>query len=384
MKPITKFTPLWMGMVLLITLCFTSCRNDKEDERIPINLKGAAAQVNEGSEVVIRLTLAKSAKKDEYVTLSVSSSTAGFGTDYGIDDLLFLEEEFSVLIPKDSTGASVALHALPDFEQESDEKITFTINRTSDGLLAGDQKTLTVTIVDVENYPDENRAISFDGVDDYIDLGNIYDNVTLPVTISVWVWVDPNVPKGSLPIIDSQDGLPYYNGFSLITSNISHVGVQYGDGQGENSEHYRRAKSALFNPVAGRWVNMTGVMRSATDMSCYLNGIDMGGTYAGSSDLPLKSNSPQENAKVGILFNNGRTLHFQGKLDELRIWNRALAEAEIQKFMITKLDHSAPGLIGYWDFNESTGDAVIDKSASKFNGTLKNSPSRVASEVPVK
>ncbi|HEY5746741.1 MAG TPA: LamG domain-containing protein [Chryseolinea sp.] len=384
MKLAAKFKPLWMGTLLFITLSFTACKDDENDDKIPVNLKDATVQVNEEEEIGIRLTLDKSATKDEYVTLSVTSPAAVFGTDYGVDDLLFLDKEFSVLIPKDSAGATVTLHALADFEKESEEKITFTINRISDGLSVGDRKTLIATIVDVENYPDENRAISFDGVDDYIDLGNIYDNVTLPVTISVWVWVDPNVPDGSLPIIDSQDGLPYYNGFSLITSNISHVGVQYGDGQGENSEYYRRAKSALFNPVTGRWVNLTGVMRSATDMSCYLNGVDMGGTYAGSSNSPLKSNSPQENAKVGILSNNGRTIHFQGKLDELRIWNRALTEAEVQKFMITKLDSSAPGLIGYWDFNEATGDAVIDKSASKFNGTLKNSPSRVASEVPVK
>src|SRR6187549_2078505 len=93
---------------------------------------------------------------------------------------------------------------------------------------------------DGETKPEENRAISFDGVDDYIDLGNIYDDLGFPITISAWVWLDPTAtsPSGSIPIFDSQEGLAVYNGFSFVTSltsTNSNVGVTYGDGLGENN-----------------------------------------------------------------------------------------------------------------------------------------------------
>jgi len=46
-------------------------------------------------------------------------------------------------------------------------------------------------------------------------------------------------------------------------------------------------------------------------------------------------------------------------LDELRIWNRALTEVEIQERMYRELDMNNPadttGLVGYWDFNEGIG-----------------------------
>ncbi|MBL0742038.1 LamG domain-containing protein [Chryseolinea lacunae] len=382
MKYVTK-SLLLQSTLLVFSLNIFSCKDDEVAEKIPVAFKKSSVEANENAKASVRLELSKPAAKDEYVTLKVTSSTATFGVDYGIDNLLFLERNFTVLVPKDSSGASFTIHALADFEAEVAEKVNFVIEGTSDGLTTGDAKTLLATIGDVERYPDANRAISFDGVDDYIDLGNILDDLQLPVSISVWVWIDPNVADGSLPIFDSQDGLPLYNGFSLITSNISHIGVQYGDGQGENSSVYRRARSAEFIPVTGRWVNMTGVMRAASDMNVYLNGVEMGGYYAGESNSSMNSNSPNENAKVGILSNNGRTIHFQGKLDELRIWNRALTEAEIQKSIITKATSVDPGLVGYWDFNEAKGDNVIDKSSNKFNGVLKGGATRVPSEAPV-
>ncbi len=35
------------------------------------------------------------------------------------------------------------------------------------------------------------HAISFDGIDDYIDLGNIYDDLSLPFSVSAWIYIDP-------------------------------------------------------------------------------------------------------------------------------------------------------------------------------------------------
>lgn len=234
--------------------------------------------------------------------------------------------------------------------------------------------------------PETNKAIAFDGIDDYIDLGNIYDNLDFPITISMWVWLDPTATSssGSIPLFDSQEGLPIYHGFSFVTSNTSNIGITFGDGRGENHINYRRSKSSIFSPTNGRWVNYTGIIRGADDMDLYLNGVDVGGDYAGESHLPMKSNSPNETAKVGLIRQNGLTFRFKGKIDELRIWNRSLTRDEIQTVIFTKLDKNESGLIGYWDFDEPTGTTVLDKSENKFNGTLMGGAKRVASEVPVR
>ncbi|MFZ2905735.1 MAG: LamG domain-containing protein [Cyclobacteriaceae bacterium] len=234
-----------------------------------------------------------------------------------------------------------------------------------------------------ENYPIENRAIQFDGVNDYIELGNIYDNLSLPVTMSAWIWLDPTSDAGSIPILDTQDGLPIYNGVGFLTSNTASLAAQFGDGLGENNSAFRRAKSATFAPISGRWVNFAIVIRDASDMSLYYNGIDVGGNYSGTSNNPMNSNSPTETAKIGLLNQNGSVFRFKGKMDELKIWNKSLNQDEIQKVIFTKQTSTYPGLIGYWDFDEPTGNQVLDKSSNQFHGVLMGTPTRVVSSAPI-
>ncbi len=379
---ITKYG-LAIGSIALLTTAI-SCK-DSEVVQINTNFEAISSSVDEGDHVGVTVVLSKPATKDEFVTISVTNPTAVFGTDFGIDDLLFLTNDFTIVIPKDSLSASISFSALSDFEIESTEDVLFELDKVSDGLTIGDHSETTISIVDIENYPEDNRAILFDGVDDYIDLGNIYDNLGFPITISAWVWLDPTAtsPSGSIALFDSQEGLPLYNGFSFVTSNTSNIGITYGDGQGENNIAFRRSKSSIFSPTNGRWVNYTGIIRGSNDMDLYFNGVDVGGSYAGESNLPMNSNSPNETAKVGLIRQNGLTLRFKGKIDELKIWNRSLSREEVQKVIFTKLDDTATGLIGYWDFDEPVGTTVLDKSANKFNGTLMGNPTRVSSEVPV-
>ena len=225
------------------------------------------------------------------------------------------------------------------------------------------------------------RAILFDGNNHYVDLGNVYDDLALPVTISVWVKISPGATY-AFPIFNSQDNLPLYNGVTFIVSS-SAFSIQYGDGMGENDPYYRRGKSASIPDMSGQWINLTGVMRSENDMDLYLNGINMGGAYSGSSPFPMSSNSPGDNAKVGYWYSNGITTYFKGSMDELRIFNRSLSELEIRQQMCKRLTGNETGLIGYWTFDELSGNILKDKSPNHFDGVLMGNPTRVYSGAPV-
>ena len=225
------------------------------------------------------------------------------------------------------------------------------------------------------------RALLFDGVDDYVDFGDIYDDLALPITMSVWVYTDPSV-VGAVPIFDNQDGSLDYNGFAVVTSHV-HVGMTYGDGQGGNNPAYRRSKAALMDDPTGKWINITTVFRGKTDMDIYVNGVNMGGDYEGYSNNPMNSFSPSENAKMGYWYSNGNYFRYTGIMDEFRIWNRALSETEIRQTMCKKLKGNEPGLIGYWNFDETSGNTVFDKSPNGFDGTLKGNLKRVYSSAPI-
>ncbi len=223
------------------------------------------------------------------------------------------------------------------------------------------------------------RAVSFDGVDDYVALGNIYDNLELPLTISAWIFLDPG---GLGTIFTSQDNSHIYNGFHFYVIHTAII-IEYGDGLGTFSADFRRGKAGPVDNIFGKWVHVAAIMRGALDMDLFLNGVNIGGNYIGTSQFPMNSSSPLENAMIGFRSGTGLTYHFQGMMDELRIWNRPLSEDEIRDQMCRKLTGDEPGLIGYWDFNEPSGVVVTDRSPNHFDGVLRGSPQRVFSGAPI-
>jgi len=64
------------------------------------------------------------------------------------------------------------------------------------------------------------------------------------------------------------------------------------------------------------------------------------------------------------------TRFFEGQIDELRIWNKARSGTEIHQDLSKRLTGSEPGLVGYWSFDEGSGQFVFDESPTGNNGTL--------------
>lgn len=73
---------------------------------------------------------------------------------------------------------------------------------------------------------------------------------------------------------------------------------------------------------------------------------------------------------------------FQGNIDEVRLWNVARTQAEIQAAMNTALTGSESGLLAYYNFDE-TGTSLTDITGSGYDGTLHGDPVWVISEVPM-
>src|SRR5688572_27414678 len=113
------------------------------------------------------------------------------------------------------------------------------------------------------------RALRFDGADDYIDLGNIYDDLTLPFTVSAWVYSEETTEFIS-PVLVSQDNAHLYNGFWFCLS-ATNLFIEYGDGRGEQSDAFRKGKSAAVNNIKNRWMYVSAVFKEAENIELYVN-----------------------------------------------------------------------------------------------------------------
>src|SRR5258708_4958674 len=60
--------------------------------------------------------------------------------------------------------------------------------------------------------------------------------------------------------------------------------------------------------------------------------------------------------------------HFQGEIDEFRVWSVARAQSDIQANMSRGLCLPQANLWLYWKFNEPSGSGVLDSSGNGRNG----------------
>lgn len=62
--------------------------------------------------------------------------------------------------------------------------------------------------------------------------------------------------------------------------------------------------------------------------------------------------------------------YLDADVDEIRVWGRALPDAEIQRMHRVRRTGVEPGLLGYWRLDEGRGDAVVDLTGNLPDGQL--------------
>lgn len=100
---------------------------------------------------------------------------------------------------------------------------------------------------------------------------------------------------------------------------------------------------------------------------------------SGTNESPLK---------FGTSGTCGDSQRFIGLLDEVRIWSVARTQSEIQTARYSCISPQSSGLVGYWRFDESGGQTLLDASMAGNDGTLGPTageetadPTRVASDI---
>src|SRR5262249_30427765 len=125
--------------------------------------------------------------------------------------------------------------------------------------------------------------------------------------------------------------------------------------------------NVLGGPVTLGWHLVTLVQDAAAGARrIYVDGSLTGsatGTYAadGPGDLWLGGSK-------------GFEQDFDGAVDDLRIYNRALADTEIQQLL-------APSLVGQWKLDEGAGTAAGDASGNGLKGVISGAVTWVSGKV---
>lgn len=226
----------------------------------------------------------------------------------------------------------------------------------------------------------ENHCIRFDGGDDMVSFGDVYRDLKLPFTISAWVNIAPSNLDLSVAFASRNCPASYAGLILVVDRNYLHV--QYGDGHGIKHPAFRRGKEATVVLTHSKWYHITAVVKDSEHIDLYLDGVNVGGEMTGESTYQMGSDNAGGFASAGYLISNNVEHRFKGAIDDIRLWKRALSPKEVADSRCNTLTGKETGLIGYWNFDETSGKVCHDKSPNNFHGKLvggaKREPSTVA------
>ncbi len=123
-----------------------------------------------------------------------------------------------------------------------------------------------------------------------------------------------------------------------------------------------------------QWVHIAATYSNTSGNACiYINGILDITQNIGNIIIASTSTNPL----IGAYWMPDRVAlrdHFNGSIDELRLWHNERTLAQIRNNMCRTLVTPQANLIAYYRFDETTGNIANDASGNGNNGTLQNFP----------
>jgi hypothetical protein len=118
---------------------------------------------------------------------------------------------------------------------------------------------------------------------------------------------------------------------------------------------------------AGAWHHVCGTIDANAGMSLYIDGVLQSQTDpAGTAAITASGGT----TTIGT-WGDANIRYFPGRIDELRFWNRALPQSEIQSDMCFWLaPANSVGLVAYWKMNEGNGTTLVDSGIGGYDGSI--------------
>jgi hypothetical protein len=193
------------------------------------------------------------------------------------------------------------------------------------------------------------QALQFDGWNDYVNLGNVL-HLKKDMSIEAWITFAPNSTSAHRTVVQKGDGAyEQYRLFWHSSGSLSFWRV------GTNGAEYKA--DYVFSPEINKWYHVVAISLG-NKLQLWVNGeLKKETTWIGEA--------VDSNYEVWVGGNSyTNSMYWNGLIDEVRIYNRALSPEEI------RFHYSRGGPVAYWKFDEGQGTKVYDLSGNGNNGTL--------------
>ncbi|MFA6096302.1 MAG: LamG-like jellyroll fold domain-containing protein [Candidatus Paceibacterota bacterium] len=214
------------------------------------------------------------------------------------------------------------------------------------------------------------NALDLDGGDDEIIVSDSLSlSPSLPITMSAWV--NPDSLSGNRGIIGKWNTSWETMAYAMMILPNGALRGFFADGTN------LAGKDSVGGVIStGSWYHIAAVVRGLNDVSLYVNGQEVSGTYGGNATSTYDNTAPM---RMGAIV-PGSGNNIDGKLDEVRIYNRTLSSQEILDL------YNSPGASGSQNYTETyVYDAIgnitnkSDQGNYAYSQTGKANPHAVTS-----
>lgn len=217
----------------------------------------------------------------------------------------------------------------------------------------------SATVWDTRPTQVKDTYLSFDGYDDYVDISGIADNMADVADFTFEFWM-----KGDLAH-QKDPGQVFI--FGVNTSgwdNVVLIGVL-----ASKIIVYDSDTTIQSSPLADDTWYHVAYVRKDSIASLYIDG-----ELAGPPISSTNQFRTTDKWSIGQEYDAGTSSdHFQGFIDEVRVWDTARTPGELVANMNVNLAAAEePNLQGYWRFDDLYNGIVPDDTANVNNGTLVN------------
>ena len=232
----------------------------------------------------------------------------------------------------------------------------------------------------------QGSALSFDGTDDRVTVP--YDTSFPTEVFTASAWIKLAQPAGRAAIIArGEDDNSFNLSWQLYVTRDGALEVMLED---SNERNYcyplnNCAPMGTCTVTGGLFVadddwHHVAVARDASGaLALYIDGE----RRAGCEGTGVPSSNNFQDLSIGCTFGTigpppggiePPTWFFPGLIDAPAMWNVALSETQIAAVFGGGIDPLSAALVGYWAFDEGTGQAVADLSPAGNNGFLGATP----------
>jgi len=221
----------------------------------------------------------------------------------------------------------------------------------------------------------QNYALQFDGVDDIV---RIYEHEIFDLTTNMTIeaWIKAFTTEGPRVIVAKwNDDGPDFSYIFKIWNSSDKLSIELSENNNFGDLCFLEGSTSV---LINKWIHVATTYNS-NEVKLYYNGIEdksinaSGNIRNSIADLIIGANSYGD-----YLIEN-----FYGLIDEVRIWNLARTQSEIQADMHREISGDETGLIGYWPFNEGSGNTTFDHTIYNNSGILQNGTQWKESTAPI-